>query len=104
MFCTLRYIVLRIKENQEIRIQYVFFGNVSKNSTLIESDEGSLKWVKFQDVTNQNVSSTTIEIVKHYSSLGVLTENMYVGSMKSEVGKPAITWGILEDWEIPNFT
>ncbi|KKI91117.1 hypothetical protein WQ54_16680 [Bacillus sp. SA1-12] len=32
---TLRYIVLRIKENQEIRIQYVFFGNVSKNSTLV---------------------------------------------------------------------
>lgn len=38
---TLRYIVLRIKEKQEIRIQYVFFGNVPKDSTLIESDEGS---------------------------------------------------------------
>ncbi|MUK89290.1 NUDIX domain-containing protein [Ornithinibacillus sp. L9] len=98
---TLRYVVLRAKENKEIRIQFVFFGTVSKNFTLIESDEGSLKWVKFQEIANQNVSATTIEIVKHYKDFGESMENVYVGSMKSLKGKPTITWGLLEDWEMP---
>ncbi|PEA02508.1 NUDIX domain-containing protein [Bacillus cereus] len=100
---TLRYVVLRSKENQEIRIQYVFFGTVSKNSTIIESDEGSLKWVKIEDIAAQNVSATTIEIAKHYNHLRESNENIYVGSMKSLKGKSAITWAILEDWEMPIF-
>ncbi len=98
---TLRYIVLRMKENKEIRIQYVFFGNVSKGSKLIESDEGLLAWINVKDIKNQNVSATTKEIAKHYEKIGKLTEKVYVGSMKSIKGKPEITWGILEDWELP---
>jgi 8-oxo-dGTP diphosphatase len=97
---TLRYIVHRIKENQEIRIQYVFFGNVSKNTTLLESDEGSLAWVGYKDIPSRNVSATTIEIVKHYNEIGKSTENLYVGSMRSLKGNGAINWGILEDWEM----
>jgi 8-oxo-dGTP diphosphatase len=100
---TLRYIVLRNKENQEIRIQYVFFGNVSKNSTLIESDEGSLAWVNYKGISNLNVSATTNEIVKHYNEIGKSSEKVYVGSMKSLKGIPEITWGLLEDWELPIF-
>jgi 8-oxo-dGTP diphosphatase len=97
---TLRYIVHRIKENQEIRIQYVFFGNVTKNTNLIESVEGSLAWVGYNDISSQNVSATTIEIVKHYNEIGKSTENVYVGTMRSLKGNPAITWGLLEDWEM----
>lgn len=100
---TLRYIVLRVKENQEIRIQYVFFGNVFKNATLIESDEGSLKWIDYNDIPNHNVSATTNEIVKHFNEIGKSTEKVYVGSMKSLKGNPEITWGLLEDWELPIF-
>lgn len=100
---TLRYVVLRAKEHREIRIQYVFFGTVSKNSTLIESDEGSLEWVKFEDIANQDVSVTTKEIVKHYSDIGDSTREKYVGSMKSLKGEPTITWGLLDDWEVPLF-
>lgn len=99
----LRYIVLRIKENKEIRIQYVFFGNVSKSSKLIESDEGSLSWINDKDIINRNISATTKEIAKHYEEIGKFTEKVYVGSMKSIKGKPEITWGILEDWELPTF-
>lgn len=95
----LRYIVHRIKENQEIRLQYVFFGNVSKINTLIESDEGSLAWVCYNDILRKNVSATTIEIVKHYKEIGKSTGNVYVGSMRSLKGNPTITWGLLEDWE-----
>ncbi|QVY63657.1 NUDIX domain-containing protein [Cytobacillus gottheilii] len=96
----LRYIVHRIKENQEIRLQYVFFGNVSRINTLSESDEGSLTWVGYNEISSQNVSATTIEIVNHYKEIGKTTENVYVGSMRSLKGNPTITWGLLEDWEM----
>lgn len=97
---SLKYIVFRIKENQEIRIQYVFFGNVSNSSNLIESEEGSLSWVGNQDILNQNVSATTKEIIKHYNEIGKSTDKVYVGSMKSLKGQPEVTWGLLEDWEL----
>ena len=97
---TLRYIVLRIKDNQEIRIQYVFVGHVSKNSTLIESDEGSLFCIHYKDILqNDRVSATTIEIIKHYDQISKYNEQVYVGSMKSTKGNPDVTWGLLEDWE-----
>ncbi len=81
----------------------MFFGNVFKNATLIESDEGSLKWIDYKDIPNQNVSATTNEIVKHFNEIGKSTEKVYVGSMKSLKGNPEITWGLLEDWELPIF-
>jgi 8-oxo-dGTP diphosphatase len=101
----LRYIVLRIKDNQEIRIQYVFFGNALKvkGSKLIESNEGSLSWIEYKEVLNENVSATTKEIIKHYREIGKQTERVYVGSMKSLKGNPEITWALLEDWELPIF-
>jgi 8-oxo-dGTP diphosphatase len=100
---TLRYVVLRIKDNQEIRIQYVFSGIVAKNTGLIESDEGSLSWIGYKDILKNNVSATTKEIVKHYDEIGKYNEKVYVGSMKSLNGKPNITWGLLEDWELQIF-
>ncbi|MBO0992764.1 NUDIX domain-containing protein [Bacillus sp. SD088] len=99
---SLRYIVHRVKDNQEIRIQYVFFGNISKNSTLIESDEGTLEWLNCSEIPNRNVSETTIEIARHYLELGAATEKTYVGSMSSLNGNPQINWALLEDWE-PSF-
>ncbi|KRG14684.1 hypothetical protein ACA30_10260 [Virgibacillus soli] len=94
---TLRYIILRLKDNQEIRIQYVFFGNISKNSLLTEREEGLLEWLDYMEISNRNVSATTIEIVKHYMELGTSTEKIYVGSMKSLNGNPEIAWALLED-------
>jgi 8-oxo-dGTP diphosphatase len=99
----LRYVVLRIKDNQEIRIQYVFNGKVSEKTALVESDEGSLLWIGFNDILKHNVSATTKEIVEHYGEIGKYNEEVYVGSMKSIQGKPDITWGHLEDWELPIF-
>lgn len=98
---TLKYIVLRIKDNDEIRIQYVFFGNVPSNPTLIESDEGSLYWIDNTDILNKSVSATTSEIIKHYNIRGRFTDKVYVGSMKLFKGNPEITWALLEDWELP---
>lgn len=88
----------RIKQSNEIRIQYVFFGNVPSNSNLIESDEGALF---YDDILNNNISATTKEIIKQYNKIGNFTEKVYVGSMKSFKGTPEITWGLLGDWELP---
>lgn len=95
----LRYIMFRNSQNQEIRIQYVFFGLVFKNTTLTESDEGSLEWIKLDKIKNKNVSETSIEIIEHYNDIVSSNEEIYVGSMKSLNGNPAITWGLLQDWE-----
>lgn len=95
----LRYIMLRNNQNQEIRVQYVFFGTISKNVALTESDEGPLEWVKFREIVNKNISSTTNEIIKHYNDMISPNDDIYVGSMKSSNGKPTVTWGILQDWE-----
>ncbi|MDQ0273394.1 8-oxo-dGTP diphosphatase [Cytobacillus purgationiresistens] len=96
---TLRYIVSRIKGKDEIRIQYVFFGTVSKRFTLIDSDEGSLTWTKISDIAREEISATTNEIICHFLDVGKQTQGVYVGCMKSSAGKPGITWGSLEDWE-----
>ena len=91
--------MFRNSQNQEIRIQYVFFGFALKNTTLTESDEGSLEWVRLDEVTNRNVSQISKEIIDHYNDIGSSNEKIYVGSMKSLNGKPAITWVVLQDWE-----
>lgn len=95
----LRYIVHRVRDNNEIRIQYVYFGNVLEGSKVIESDEGQLSWVDYKEIINQNVTATTKEIIKHYNEIGKSTNKVYVGSMKSLKGEPGVTWGVLEDWE-----
>nr|WP_245827691.1 NUDIX domain-containing protein [Paenisporosarcina indica] len=101
---TLRYVVLRMKDKNEIRIQYVYFGNVMSESELIESDEGQLSWIESKDISQQNVTATTREIIKHYFVEGIGTDQVYVGSMKSFKGEPLITWAVLEDWEFPVIT
>ncbi|MFD1414864.1 NUDIX domain-containing protein [Oceanobacillus jeddahense] len=95
----LRYIVHRIRNNSEIRTQYVYFGSVSDHTGLLESDEGKLCWVAGQDIVHQAVTATTKEIMKHYTEIGKSTDKVYTGSMKSLNGAPAITWAELEDWE-----
>ncbi|WP_339147190.1 MULTISPECIES: NUDIX domain-containing protein [unclassified Sutcliffiella] len=97
---TLRYIVHRTKAYEEIRIQYVFFGTLSKQYPLVESDEGSLKWIEINEVANKNVSATTIEIINHFIKK-MTNNNVFVGSMKSQEGEPIIKWAELEDWEMP---
>ncbi|MFD1385480.1 NUDIX domain-containing protein [Oceanobacillus oncorhynchi subsp. oncorhynchi] len=95
----LRYVVHRMRNNSEIRIQYVYFGSVSVHSNLLESDEGELSWVNAQDIVNQAVTATTKEMMKHYMEIGKSTNKVYVGTMKSLNGEPDIAWGVLEDWE-----
>ncbi len=40
-------------------------------------------------------------MVSHYDQVGKFNDKVFVGSMKSFKGNPEITWGLLEDWELP---
>lgn len=96
----LKYIVHRIVGNWEIRTQYVFCGDVSIKTKLIESEEGQLEWFSYKDIIADNdTTATTKEIIKHYQEKKIEKENIYIGSMKSDEGFPSITWCVLKDWE-----
>lgn len=82
-------------------MQYIFIGSVSKNTALIESEEGSLSWISYKNILKNNVTATTREIVKHHKETGKYDDKIYVGSMRSLKGDPGITWALLEDWELP---
>lgn len=94
---------MRLKDVKEVRIQYVFWGGVKREANLIESEEGSLSWINYNDILVQNISATTKEIVLHYSLLrNKSIDQVFVGAMKSHFGEPQITWSLLEDWEESN--
>lgn len=97
----LRYIIHRMKGYNEIRTQYVYFGNVKNDCTIIDSDEGKLSWISSKEITGQNVTETTKEIIKHYLEKGKRTNEVYVGTMSSSNGNTHAIWAILEDWEQP---
>ncbi|RLQ94248.1 NUDIX hydrolase [Falsibacillus albus] len=95
----LKYIVLRMKALQEVRMQYVFVGNVLPGVDLQESEEGSLFWCTPKSLPDHVITATTKEIIYHYQHLGAHDESTYCGSMKSNNGEPEISWSLLEDWE-----
>lgn len=97
---TQRYIILRMKQNREIRIQYIYFGTVRKGSNVVPSDEGELAWMNLTTALDENITDTTKETIKHYMDKGNETNQVYVGSMKSLNGQSHITWALLEDWEL----
>ncbi|MEK4564681.1 NUDIX domain-containing protein [Alkalihalobacillus sp. FSL R5-0424] len=94
----LRYIIHRIKGLHDVRVQYVFLGEVSIHSPLVSSEEGTVEWVPLSNLNLNKVSETTRELIVHYKS-HQQSESIYVGSMGKENGQPAMNWSILEDWE-----
>lgn len=95
----LRYIIHRIKDDKEIRIQYIYTGNVRADSNLIESEEGRLLWVNRSTIADRHVTASTQEVMRHYLETGIHNNHVYVGSMHSFHGEPAMGWNVLEDWE-----
>lgn len=94
----LRYIIYRLKGFNDVRVQYVFFGEILKHSAIVSSEEGTVQWVPLSDLDKKQVSETTRELIDHYIS-HEQSESIYVGSMCKENGHPKMNWSILEDWE-----
>jgi 8-oxo-dGTP diphosphatase len=99
---SLRYIIHRVKADQEIRIQYIFTGKIAAGSGLLESEEGRLEWVEWVDcglINQRPVTASTREVLAHYLAAGIHNKLVYTGTMNSIQGEPAIQWAILQDWE-----
>lgn len=91
----LRYLLIRQKDN-EIRIQYVFFGRTMKTE-LISSEEGELYWINEDEILEQKISTIIKEMLKHYND-NRQSEVVYVGTMTISEGNEAIIqWSELKD-------
>jgi 8-oxo-dGTP diphosphatase len=95
----LRYIVHRMKDEREIRIQYIFTGEAAADSELVESDEGQLLWVDCNEVSSQHVSASTEAVIRHFLETGIYNHKTYIGTMHGKQGQAAMNWAVLEDWE-----
>lgn len=91
----LRYILLRQKED-EIRIQYVYFGRTDK-SDLVSSDEGELFWIDARNVLDLKLSTIIRKMLEHYFE----NQNdiqIFVGTItKSDEVEPFMQWSVMED-------
>jgi 8-oxo-dGTP diphosphatase len=94
---SLKYILHRRKMD-EIRIQYVFFGESCK-AELADTEEGELFWIDPSNVSNLEASASIKYVLNHYLSNDKDIKDVLIGTMGNDDGKPIINWGILQDWE-----
>ncbi len=94
---SLRYIIHRVHRD-EIRIQFIYFCTATSRR-VGSTDEGELHWVPLDVAPALDVSATTRFTIEHYLITGRRTNSLYVGAVRGEEGRPAITWSPLSDWE-----
>lgn len=75
----LRYITLRLKNN-EIRQNYYYFATlVTDEIDLKFCTEGQLRWVEKTEILNLEMPFTAKFCLKHYIEIGHLTKEIYGG-------------------------
>lgn len=75
----LRYITLRLKNN-EIRQNYYFFADIqNRNIQLSECDEGILEWINFDDVIKKEMPFSAKYCLRHYFRFGKNNAKQYAG-------------------------
>ena len=75
----LRYITIR-RVNGEIRQNYYFFANLNNDFSLeFTSNEGIIKWFKFNEISELEMPYSAKYMIKHYLSTGIQNNKIYVG-------------------------
>jgi 8-oxo-dGTP diphosphatase len=75
----LKYITLRMKNN-EIRQNYYYFTELLNAEIDIKScDEGTLEWVDINEVLDREMPFTAKECLKHYLDMGKDDNKLYAG-------------------------
>ena len=81
---TLRYVTLRLKNN-EIRQNYYFFAElINKDLQLKHCDEGTLEWVEFSKILEREMPFTAKWVLQHYFSVGIYDHKIYAGTATDE--------------------
>jgi 8-oxo-dGTP diphosphatase len=91
---TLRYILLRSK-GQEIRQQFVYFGKALKEK-FVQSDEGELSWVDYNEVFKLNLSRI-IHFMLEHSFQSQSLKYIMIGTITNSENGPQIQWAELKD-------
>lgn len=94
----LKYIVMR-KKDQEIRIQYVYFLKTVQTS-VVSNHEGTLEWIKTDELLDLQSTFTTHEILKHYLMKSTFEDPIMIGVVDQ---KPSMSFNVIEDFEHPIF-
>jgi len=95
---TLKYITFR-KADQEIRQQYIYFARLTNAAvTLIDCDEGELRWMPVADIFALPISFTNTQCLRHYMALGRNDNFVYAGAAVVENGVPRMIFTPLEDF------
>ena len=73
----LRYITHRLK-NGEIRQNYYFFARLKEKREL-DSSEGVLRWVPYDDIPNLEMPVSAKHMILHYLARGRFDDRLYAG-------------------------
>lgn len=83
----LKYVTLRIEEN-EIRQNYYFFADLANLQFRINHcDEGKLEWVNIHDALEKEMPFSAKYCFKHYFETGRYDNKVYAGVATESVGK-----------------
>lgn len=92
---TLRYILLRVKED-EIRQQFVYFG-AARRADVVSSEEGELFWVERERLLELPMSRIVACMLEHYLQHPEL-QSVMVGTMTLHgESEPRVQWAELKD-------
>ncbi len=79
---TMRYITLRLKDG-EVRQNYYFFAQLADDRPL-ESNEGQLEWISWEDLSSLNMPVSAKAMILHYAAEGRYTDKLYVSVALSD--------------------
>lgn len=77
---SLRYITLRLKNN-EIRQNYYFFADMKDSGDDLTSNEGTLRWFEMDELSEAMpiMPFSAYYVVNHYIEIGKDTDTLYAG-------------------------
>ncbi|CAG9614565.1 hypothetical protein BACCIP111899_03798 [Bacillus rhizoplanae] len=93
---TLRYIILRQKDN-ELSQQYIYFGQ-TPTKHVGETIEEKLHWIPSQNIFECEMTESNRFALQHYLE-NHSTQHVWVGVMGELDSKATISWSQICDWE-----
>ena len=80
----LRYIALRLVE-EELRINYYFFADLNPGAALTKHcPEGNLEWVGLNELHNRKMPYTAQRVIGHYMEIGINTNDFYCAAVDND--------------------
>lgn len=78
----MKYITLRLKDG-EVRQNYYFFARLKEERELV-SNEGELRWVKWEELPGLNMPVSAKHMILHYAKIGRFDDKAYASIALSE--------------------